>query len=51
MPSSGVLWRVALVNTDVSEECIIFISEKRMDQVGTMLAVTENRRMLSFVLS
>jgi hypothetical protein len=47
MSSSGMLRRVALVRTDVSEErstSIIVVT--RISELGTMLAVTSNRRML-----
>jgi hypothetical protein len=47
MVSSGRLRRVALVRTDVSEEfSASFIKVTRIDELGTMLAVTSNRRML-----
>jgi hypothetical protein len=45
MPPSGMLRRVALVRTDVSEErsaCIIRVT--RIGELGTTLAVTSNRR-------
>jgi hypothetical protein len=47
MASSGMLHRVALVRTDVSEElsaCIIRVT--RIGELGTTLAVTSNRRTL-----
>jgi hypothetical protein len=47
MPSSGMLRIVALVRTDVSEELsasIIMVT--RIGEVGTTLAVTNNRRTL-----
>jgi hypothetical protein len=46
MASSGLLRRVALVRTDVSEELSTFII--RVTRIGelVMLAVTSNRRML-----
>jgi hypothetical protein len=45
MPSSGILRRVALVRTDVSEELSAsFIRVTRIDEIGTTLAVTANRR-------
>jgi hypothetical protein len=45
MPSSGMLRRVALVRTDVSEELSTFIIRlTRIGEVGKMLAVTINRR-------
>jgi hypothetical protein len=41
MPSSGMLHRVALVRTDVSEECSVFIIRvTRIDELGATLAVT-----------
>jgi hypothetical protein len=44
MVSSGVLRRVALVRTDVSEELSAsFIRVTRIGELGTMLAVTSNR--------
>jgi hypothetical protein len=47
MASSGLLGRVALVRTDVSEELSAsFISVTRIDKLGTTLAVTSNRRTL-----
>jgi hypothetical protein len=46
MPSSGMLHRVALVRTDVSEKCIASIIRViRIGELGT-LAVTSNRRAL-----
>jgi hypothetical protein len=45
--SSGMLRRVALVRNDVSEEIIgSFIRVTRIDELGTTLAVTSNRRTL-----
>jgi hypothetical protein len=45
--SSGMLRRVALVKTDVSEELSAsFIGVKRIGELGTTLAVTSNRRSL-----
>jgi hypothetical protein len=45
--SSGMLRRVALVRTDVSEEpSASFIRVTRVGELGTTLAVTGNRRML-----
>jgi hypothetical protein len=46
MASSGMLRRVALVKTDVSEELrVSFIRVTRIDELGT-LAVTSNRSTL-----
>jgi hypothetical protein len=46
MASSGILRRVALVTTEVSEELSAsFIRVTRIGELGT-LAVTSNRRML-----
>jgi hypothetical protein len=45
MASSGMLHHVALVRTDVSEDLSIsFIRVTRISYLGTMLAVTSNRR-------
>jgi hypothetical protein len=45
MASSGMLRRVALVITDVSEEfSASFIRVTRIGELGTTLAVTSNRR-------
>jgi hypothetical protein len=47
MASSGILRRVALVRTDVSEErSASFISVIRISELVTTLAVTSNRRTL-----
>jgi hypothetical protein len=47
MASSGMLRRVALVRTDVSEELSAsFIRVTRIGELGTMLTVTSNRCML-----
>jgi hypothetical protein len=45
MPSSGMLRRVALVRTDVSEKLSAsFIRVAKIGELGTTLAVTINRR-------
>jgi hypothetical protein len=47
MVSSGVLRRVALVRTDVSEELSAsFIRVTRIGELGTTLAVTSNKSTL-----
>jgi hypothetical protein len=47
MASSGMLRRVAVVRTDVSEELrAFFIRVTRIGVPGTTLAVTSNRRTL-----
>jgi hypothetical protein len=47
MSSSGLLRRVALVRTDVSEELSAScIRVTRIGEIGTTLAVTSNRRAL-----
>jgi hypothetical protein len=47
MTSSGMLRRVALVRTNVSEELSAsFITMPRIGELGIMLAVTTNRRSL-----
>jgi hypothetical protein len=43
MSSSGVLRRVAIVKTDVSEERSAFIRVTRFGELGITLAVTSNR--------
>jgi hypothetical protein len=48
MPSSGMLRRVAVITTEVSEEGIAsIIKVTRIGELGTALAVTSNRRTLS----
>jgi hypothetical protein len=50
MVSSGMLHRVALVTTDVSEEpSASIIRVTRIGELGTALAATSNRRMLCSV--
>jgi hypothetical protein len=50
MTSSGMLLRVALVRTDVSEELSAsFIRVTRIGELGTTLRVTSNRCMLAFL--
>jgi hypothetical protein len=50
MVSSGLLRRVALVRTDVSEELSAsFIRVTRISELETTLAVTSNRRTLRSV--
>jgi hypothetical protein len=50
MSSSGMLCRVVLVITDVSEELSTsFIRVTRFGELGTTLAATSNRRTLSLV--
>jgi hypothetical protein len=51
MASSGMLRRVALVITDVSEELgASIIRVTRIGELGTTLAVTSNRRTLTFLV-
>jgi hypothetical protein len=52
MPSSGILRRVVFVRTNVSEEgsaSIILVT--RIGELGTTLAITNNRRTLQRFLS
>jgi hypothetical protein len=43
MHSSGMLRRVALIRTDVSEECIASVNRvTRNGEIGTRVAVTSN---------
>jgi hypothetical protein len=47
MVSSGMLRRMVLVRTDVSEEpSASFIRVRRIGELGTTIAVTSNRRTL-----
>jgi hypothetical protein len=51
MASSGMLRRVALVRTDVTEELSSsFIRVTRIGELGTTLVVTSNRRTLGVSL-
>jgi hypothetical protein len=51
MVSTGMLRRVALVRTDVTEELSAsFIMVTRIGELGTTLAVTSNRRTLALFL-
>jgi hypothetical protein len=43
MPSSGMLRRVALVRTDVSEEYVASIIRVRIGELETSLAITSKR--------
>jgi hypothetical protein len=46
MPSSGILWHVALVRTDVSEESIApIIKMTRIGELGTSTVTTNRRRL------
>jgi hypothetical protein len=50
MASSGMLRRVALVRTDVSEELNVpFIRVTRIGELETTLAVTSNQRTLALI--
>jgi hypothetical protein len=52
MPSSGMLFRVALVRADVSGERITsIIRVTRIGELGTTLAVTRKHNTLVIVLS
>jgi hypothetical protein len=52
MASSGMLGRVAVVRTDVSEELSAsFIRVTKIGELGTTLAVTSNRRTLRMILT
>jgi hypothetical protein len=52
MASSGMLRRVALVRTDVSEEpSASFIRVTRIGEVGTTLAITSNRRTQFYIVT
>jgi hypothetical protein len=46
MASSGMLRRVALVRTDVTEELIASLMVTRIGELESALAVTSNRRTL-----
>jgi hypothetical protein len=51
MASNGMLHRVAIVRTDVSEgHSASFIRVTKIGELGTMLAVTNNRRTLRATL-
>jgi hypothetical protein len=47
MASSGMLRRVALVRTDVSEELSASIRVTKIGELGTTLAVTSNQLVIS----
>jgi DNA-binding TFAR19-related protein (PDSD5 family) len=50
MAHSGMLRRVALVRTDISEELSAsIIRMTRIGELGTTLAVTSSRRTLAFL--
>jgi hypothetical protein len=50
MASSGMLRRVAVVRTDISEEpSASIIRVTRLGELGTTLAVTSNRRTLRHI--
>jgi hypothetical protein len=51
MMSSGMLRRVALVRTDVSEELSASFIRVRIGELGTTLALTSNRRTYTIPLS
>jgi hypothetical protein len=52
MASSGMLRRLTLVRTDVSEELSTsFIELTKIGELGTTLAVTSNRRRRSLLLA
>jgi hypothetical protein len=51
MVSSGMLGRVAVARTDVSEEPTSFIRVTRIGELGTTLAATSNRRTLKVTAS
>jgi hypothetical protein len=51
MVSSGMLHRMALVRTDISEELSAsFIRMSRIGELGTTLALTSNRRSMCRLL-